>query len=136
MLRKIYHASCRLNKSEKSFLVSNEISLLRVARIGIMSLKYATQSDTGHPCIYLARTGNDHTPPAGPWHQGLDPHSACCPSCPVRKAMPKRIPAALQPGQNKNVTATAAPIQATVIMIEQDRCGCSPDPVVMVGAND
>jgi len=110
MLQKKYHSSIRINESEKEFLELNEISVLRAVRIGIMSLKYAAQSDSPRPCIYLARTGKNQAPPADPCDNVETPAAHCCLSCPVRKAMPKRIPAALQPGQNENDD-----------MIEQDR---------------
>ena len=102
MSKKEYHSSIRITESEKSFLESHHISVLSVLRIGFASLKLVAQSGDPTACVYyVINTVANSAPPADPMHQGLDPAAHCCPSCPVRKAMPKRIPAALQPGQKE-----------------------------------
>lgn len=123
MAQKI-HTSVRLSESEKKFLDDHDVSVLRAARIGIMSLKYAAQSDS--PCVlyYVPSPVSNPAPPAGPWHQEPDPTAhagsaetvTCCKACPIRNAMPKRIHAALQPEQ-KDVMIDQEPDPGSIITL-------------------
>ena len=105
------HSSIRIRRWEKQILESARVSVLSAFRIGIQSLKLMAHSSPSLPCIYVTKTAVEIAPPAEPCDKGQPPAAHCCPSCPVRNAMPKRAPTALQPGQKENV------------MIEQERPG-------------
>ena len=80
MRLKKMHTSIRINESEGAFLDSIGISVLRAARIGIMTLKNAAQTDSPHPCIYLGKTGETQAPPAGPCDKGETPPRTAAPA--------------------------------------------------------
>jgi hypothetical protein len=102
MVSKNRITTIRYSDPEKSFLDKLGFGFQRTFNIGYMALKLLSIQGGTCPVCYLDRSGTNNPPPAGPLHQGLDPAAHCCPSCPVRKAMPKRLPAALQAGKKEN----------------------------------
>ena len=102
MGKKNLHAGIRISKQQKLFLGSIHTGIQRTFNIGYQALIMSVHTDPAFSCIYISKKAECDTQSEAQQIKGLDPIAHCCPSCPVRKAMPKRIPAALQPGQNGN----------------------------------
>lgn len=102
MNKKKLHGGIRFSKQEKLFLDSIHTGIQRTFNIGIQSLKMSVHTDPTSHCKYISKKAKFGTQSEAQQIKASIALSACCPCCPVRKAMPKRIPAALQPGQNEN----------------------------------